>query len=83
MRTALMTAIFIAAVSSPVLAQMTDPNMTCADYLKLEASAGPTPKTGDDATDKMAADLDKKINDACKASPKEKASDVMQKAMGG
>ena len=49
----------------------------------MTIKSSPTPKTGDDATDKMAADLDKKINDACKASPKEKASDVMQKAMGG
>jgi hypothetical protein len=83
MRTACMTAVFVALLASPVLAQVSDPNMTCSDYLKMEASLGPTPKTGDDATDKMAAELDKKITAACKAAPQAKAMDVMQKAMGG
>ncbi len=41
----------------------TNPNATCADYMKFVAQVGPTPKTGDAATDKMAADMDQKMAD--------------------
>jgi hypothetical protein len=69
--------------AGPVLAQVSDPDMSCADYLKVAASAGPAEKTGDAATDKMAAEVDKKMKDYCTANPKAKAMDAAQKAMGG
>jgi hypothetical protein len=81
MRTAYMTVALMTLLATPVLAQVSDPDMTCAAYLKMADALGPTPKTGDDATDKMSASLDKKINDACKAAPTAKAMDVMQKAL--
>jgi hypothetical protein len=55
--------------------------MTCADYLKMVVQMGPTPKSGDAAADKMAADMDKKMADYCKANPTAKMSDAMEKAM--
>ncbi|WP_029002447.1 hypothetical protein [Azorhizobium doebereinerae] len=69
--------------ATPSLAQVSDPNMSCADYLKLAAAAGPTPKTGDAATDKMAADMDTKMKAYCTANPKAKAMEAAEKAMGG
>lgn len=74
------TSIFFAQAA---VAQVTDPDMNCADYLKLAASAGPTPKTGDAAMDKMAADIDTKMSSYCKANPKAKAMEAAEKAMGG
>jgi len=68
---------------TPAFAQVSDPSMSCADYLKLAASAGPTPKTGDAATDKMAADMDAKMKAYCVANPKAKAMEAAEKAMGG
>lgn len=64
-------------------AQVTDPNMDCETYLKLAASVGPTPKTGDAAMDKMAAEVDAKMNAYCKANPKAKAMEAAAKALGG
>jgi hypothetical protein len=64
-------------------AQITDPDMTCAAYLDLVAKMGPTPKTGDAATDKMAADLDAKIKTYCTANPKAKVTEAAEKAMTG
>jgi hypothetical protein len=64
-------------------AQMTDPNMTCEQYLKVAASVGPTPKTGDAAMDKMAADADAKLNAYCKANPKANAMEAAQKILMG
>ncbi len=72
-----------AALLSSALAQVTDPDMTCADYLKMAASAGPAPKTGDAATDKMAAEVDMKMKTYCTANPTAKAMDAATKAMGG
>lgn len=72
-----------ALVSFSVMAQVTDPSMTCEAYLKAEAAAGPTPSTGDAAMDKQVAELDKKIADYCKANPKATAMDASMKAMGG
>jgi len=77
-----LVAVGLSTQASAQSGQMTDPNTTCADYLKIEAQAGPTPKTGDAATDKMAAELDKKMSDYCKANPTAKASDAMMKVMG-
>ncbi|TBW38420.1 hypothetical protein EYW49_09110 [Siculibacillus lacustris] len=68
---------------APVSAQVTDPEMTCAAYLDMVAKAGPTPKTGDAATDKMAADMDGKMKAYCTANPKAKASEAAEKAMMG
>lgn len=77
------SAILVSAMAGSAMAQMTDPSMTCADYLKQAATAGPTPKTGDAAMDKMAADLDKKMKAYCTANPTAKAMDAAAKAMGG
>jgi len=69
--------------AKPALSQNAqDPNMSCADYLKLEASMGPTPSTGDAATDKMAADLDAKMKAYCTANPKATVADATMKVMG-
>jgi len=83
MRTAYFIALTLAFSVAPALAQVSDPSMSCADYLKLAASAGPTPKTGDAATDKMAADMDTKMKAYCVANPKAKAMEAAEKAMGG
>ena len=64
-------------------AQLSDPNMNCEGYLKLVASMGPTPKTGDAAMDKMAADADAKLNAFCKANPKANAMEAAQKILMG
>jgi hypothetical protein len=82
-RIALLAGVTLVLGAQPLYAQASDPNMTCADYLKVEAAAGPTPSTGDAATDKMAADMDKKMKDYCTAHPKDKASDAAMKVMGG
>jgi len=81
MRKMLIAAVLVTVGVSSAFAQAGDPNSTCADYLKLVVQMGPTPKTGDAAADKMAADMDKKMNDYCKANPTAKLSDAMEKAM--
>ena len=83
MRIAYFLVVTFAITMTPALAQVGDPSMSCADYLKLAASAGPTPKTGDAATDKMAADMDAKMKAYCVANPKAKAMEAAEKAMGG
>lgn len=83
MRVASLLAFTLAISMTPAAAQVSDPAMSCADYLKLAASAGPTPKTGDAATDKMAADMDAKMKAYCIANPKAKAMEAAEKAMGG
>ena len=79
----LLALILATSFAAPASAQITDPDMTCAGYLKQVAATGPTPKTGDASMDKMAADLDKKVADYCKAHPTEKAMDAAMKALGG
>ena len=79
----LLTGALVAGLSFSVIAQITDPAMTCAAYLTQVAASGGTPKSGDAATDKMAADIDKKMADYCKAHPTEKAMDAAMKALGG
>jgi len=84
MRISYAAAFVLACTALPAFAQSTpgaDPNMSCADYLKAEAAAGPTPKTGDAASDKMAADIDKKMSDYCTKNPTAKAADAMQMVM--
>lgn len=81
MRKTVLLALVLGFCAAPAMAQTMDPNSTCADYTKLVASMGPTPKSGDAAADKMAADMDKKMNDYCKANPTAKLSDAMEKAM--
>ncbi|MGU3497008.1 hypothetical protein ACLBXM_23445 [Xanthobacteraceae bacterium A53D] len=83
MRAVSVLALTFTLVAGSSFAQVSDPNMSCADYLKLAASAGPTPKTGDAATDKMAADLDAKMKSYCTANPKAKAMEAAEKAMMG
>lgn len=83
MRIAYFLVVTFAISTTPALAQVSDPAMSCADYLKLAASAGPAPKTGDAATDKMAADMDAKMKAYCVANPKAKAMEAAEKAMGG
>ncbi|MDB5643044.1 MAG: hypothetical protein JWN07_2361 [Hyphomicrobiales bacterium] len=72
-----------AMIAGAAQAQLTDTNMTCAQYLEFVAKMGATPKTGDAAMDKMAADIDAKVATACKASPKAKAMEVIEKTMMG
>jgi hypothetical protein len=69
-------------LASSASAQVTDPEMTCADYLKTAASTGGTPKTGDAAMDKMAADVDARIKASCAANPKMKEMDAEMTVMG-
>lgn len=71
------------AVASSASAQVTDPNMSCAEYLKISAAAGPTPKTGDATMDKMAAELETKMKDYCTKNPNTKAIEAAAKALGG
>lgn len=71
--------LFVSAAS----AQVTDPEATCADYLKTVAASGGTPKTGDAAMDKMAAEVDAKMKTFCTENPKTKAMDAAMKVMGG
>ncbi len=73
-------ALFVAGAAN---AQVTDPNMTCEAYLKVAAAAGPTPKTGDAALDKMSAEVDAKMNAYCKANPKANAMEAAAKVLGG
>jgi len=82
-RGALFAVLAMTLVSFPASAQVTDPEMTCADYLKAVATSGGTPKTGDAAMDKMAAEVDAKMKTYCTANPKVKAMDAAMKAMGG
>lgn len=82
-RTFLAVAATCALFATGASAQATDPNATCADYLKTVASTGGTPKTGDAAMDKMAADVDAKMKVYCTANPKAKAMDAAMKVMGG
>ena len=77
----LLTAAFLCLATTSAMAQVPDPEMSCADYLKLAASSGPTPKTGDAATDKMAADMDAKMKAYCTANPTVKAMDAAMKVM--
>ena len=75
----------LAALSFSTLATaqgVTDPNMDCATYLELARSVGPTPKTGDAAFDKIAADMEAKMKAYCTANPKAKAMEAAEKAMG-
>lgn len=80
---------FLAAVAvsalfaGPALSQATDPAQSCADYLKVVATTGGTPKSGDAAVDKMAADIDAKMKTYCTANPNVKAMDAAMKIMGG
>ncbi len=71
----------VAAASANAAAP--DPNMTCTAYMTQTASVGPTPKTGDIQTDKMTADLDKKIHEYCSAHPSATAMEAAIDAMGG
>jgi hypothetical protein len=80
MRKFVLAALLVTLGATSATAQ-SDPNSTCADYLKLVAQMGATPKSGDAAADKMAADIDKKMSDYCKANPTAKVSDAMEKAM--
>ena len=79
----LLATTLLVGLSLSANAQITDPEMTCAGYLKQVATTGPTPKSGDATMDKMAADMDKKMADYCKAHPTEKAMDAAMKALGG
>lgn len=79
----LLATILATSLAMSANAQITDPDLTCAGYLKQVAATGPTPKTGDASMDKMAADLDKKMADYCTAHPTEKAMDAAMKALGG
>lgn len=82
MRILLAAALFCCATSGAI-AQVTDPEATCADYLKTVAASGGTPKTGDASMDKMAAEIDGKMKVYCTANPKVKAMDAAMKVMGG
>lgn len=64
-------------------AQTMDPEMTCADYMKSAEASGETPRSGDAAADKMAAEAEARMKAYCQANPKAKAMDAAMKAMGG
>ena len=83
MRTLLFVSATFLLLAGSTHAQVTDPNMDCEAYLKLAATVGPTPTTGDAAMDKMAAEVDAKMNAYCKANPKAKAMEAAAKALGG
>lgn len=70
-------------LASTAHAQITDPSMNCEQYLKIAASVGPGPKSGDAALDKMAAEADAKLNAYCKANPKANAMEAAQKILMG
>lgn len=76
----LLAAAALAALATPALAQVTDPEMSCATYIK-QLDATPTAKTGDAEMDKMAAALEKKVRASCAADPKMKAMQAVMKAM--
>lgn len=79
MKTTLAAAALL-ALASPAFAQVTDPDMSCATYIK-QLDATPTQKTGDAEIDKMAAALEKKVRAGCAADPKMKAMHAVMKAM--
>ena len=83
MRKICFIAVFSLLGMAAASAQAPDANMTCADYLKLDAQMGATPKTGDASADAMAADLDMKMKNYCKANPTAKATEAAEKAMMG
>ena len=74
------SALLIAGVAN---AQVTDPSMSCEAYLKVTAAAGPMPKTGDATMDKMAAEIDAKLNSYCKANPSANAMEAATRVLGG
>ncbi len=78
-----LAAAFAATLAAPAMAQVTDPDMSCASYIKQMDAAGPTPKSGDAAMDKMAADMEKKVRATCAATPNMKAMEAVMKAMAG
>ncbi len=80
MRAILFAAVFCLSATA-AMAQVTNPDATCADYLKAAAASGPTPKSGDATADKMTADMDAKMKAYCTANPKEKAMDAAMKVM--
>ena len=83
MRASIAFALLMVACAGTASAQVTDPSMTCADYLKAADAAGPTPKTGDASADKMVADMEVKLAAYCKANPAANAGEAAMKAMGG
>ena len=83
MRSTIAFAMLMVVVAGTASAQVSDPSMTCADYLKAAAAAGPTPKTGDAAADKMVAEMEVKLAAYCKANPAANAGEAAMKAMGG
>jgi hypothetical protein len=76
-------AVALALAAGPALAQGTDANMSCADYLKAAAAMGPTPSSGDAATDKAAAEMDAKMKAYCTANPTVPFADAATKIMSG
>ena len=50
---------------------------------KSAEASGETPKSGDAAADKMAAEAEARMKAYCQANPKAKAMDAAMKAMGG
>ena len=80
MMKSLFAAAALLALASPSLAQVTDPEMSCATYIK-QLDTTPTVKTGDAAMDKMAETLEKKVRANCAADPKMKAMQAVMKAM--
>ena len=80
MQKIIVAAALLASFVGTAVAQVTDAEMTCANYLKAEVA---TPKSGDAAMDKMAADVDKKVHDYCVAHPTAKAMEAAMKALGG
>lgn len=65
---------------SPASAEITDPEMTCAQYLR--STGARTHKAGHAARDRTAADVEARIKTFCAANPKMKAIDAEMTVTG-
>ncbi|MGO4735935.1 hypothetical protein AB4099_05290 [Bosea sp. 2KB_26] len=68
-----LAAAFACLLASPAAAAITDPDMTCAAYLR---NGGHKPAAGHAARDRAPADVAARIRAFCAANPKMKAMDA-------
>jgi hypothetical protein len=66
-------------LASPAAATITDPEMTCAAYLRSPASGGHRPRT---AANREAAQAEARLKSFCAANPRMKAMDAEMTVMG-
>jgi hypothetical protein len=79
---ALVAAFACVLLVSSASAEVTDPEMTCAEYLKTVATNARTHKAGHATTGKTAADVEARIKAFCAANPKMKAMDAEMTVTG-